>query len=223
MRLACDVARYAISQRQLLPPGWSSWFKSRFANNSAEASQEDGYPSWLSPELEARLDLRNRWQQHRVIREVDHLTRPYAYRIYNHIAQSAGFFDGYDAGSSGLPLEYRHPLMDLRLLDYCLSLPLQPWVVKKNIMRDAMRGVLPEAVRKRPKSPLAGFPQLELLKQTSPAAFDNFPFPEEFTQYVNIAKLSSLSRLQFATNTMPKIMTPLSLQLWLATFKIPTR
>ena len=223
VRLACDVARYAMSQRQLLPPSWGSWFKGRFANNSAEASQEDGYPSWLSPELEARLDLRNRWQQHRAFPEVDHPTRPYAYRIYNHFAQSAGFFDGYDAGYSGVPLEYRHPLMDLRLLDYCLSLPLQPWVVKKHIMREAMRDALPEVVRKRPKSPLAGFPQLELLKCTSPAGFNNFPFSDELARYINTAKLKLPNKLQIDTELNSKTMNSLDLQLWLWTSKFTVR
>ena len=214
-RLAFNLIRFAMSQRQLLPPGLGGWLKGRFAKASAETSQDDGYPSWLNPELEVRLDLRNRWIQHRVIPKIDHLTRPYAYRIYSHLAQSAGFFDGYDAGYSGLPLEYRHPLMDLRLLNYCLSLPLQPWVVKKHIMREAMRGALPEVVRKRPKSPLAGFPQLELLKCTNPTTFDNFPLPEELARYVNTANLFPLSKLQINASIRLNDMRPISLHLWL--------
>ena len=220
VRLACDVARYAMSQRQLLPQSWGSWFKGRFAKASAEASQEDGYPLWLNPELEVRLDLRNRWRQHRTFPKIKHSTRPHSYSIYSYLAQSTGFFDSYDAGCTGLPLECRHPLMDLRLLDYCLSLPHQPWVVKKYILREAMRCALPEAVRKRPKSPLAGFPQLELLKRNNPAAFNNFPFPEKFGQYVNTANLSSSRKLQLDTNKRLQITTPLSLQLWLWSYKI---
>ena len=220
VRLACDVARYATSQRQLLPPGWGVWLRGRFGKASAESSQDNGYPSWLNPDLETRLDLRNRWNQQRVIPEVDHLTRPYAYRIFSHLAQSARFFDGYDAAYFGLPLEYRHPLMDLRLLDCCLSLPLQPWVVKKHILREAMRDALPNAVRKRPKSPLGGFPQLELLKRSNPAAFDSFPLPDDLQRYVNIAKLSPLRELQVDSNLSSLALGPLNLQLWLWNFKI---
>ena len=219
LRLACDVARYSVLQRQLLPPGWGSWFRGRFAKASAEAPQEDGYPSWLSPELEARLDLRNRWRQHRAFPRIEHPTRPYAHSVYSCLAQSAGFFDSYDAGYSGLPLEYRHPLMDLRLLDFCLSLPLQPWVVKKHILREAMRYVLPKAVRKRPKSPLAGFPQLELLKCTSPAAFDNFPIADDLARYVDTAKLQVNRRVQIDVALDLTVLNISSLQIWLFTSK----
>ena len=219
-RLAFDLVRYAMSQRQLLPLGWGGWLRGRLTKANVEASQDDGYPLWLNPELEARLDLHNRWHQHHAAPEFDHPTRPYAHRIYSYLVQGTGFFDNYDAGCSGLPLEYRHPLMDLRLLDWCLSLPLQPWVTKKHILREAMRGTLPEAVRKRPKSPLAGFPQEELLKSTNPAAFDNFPMSKDLERYVNTATLPSVIELQIDTGVSSAALKPLSLQLWLGGFKI---
>ena len=220
IRLACNVARYAMSQRQLTLPDLGDWLKGLFAKGNTGCSTNDGYPIFVNTELETRLDLRNRWTQHSNTAKIDHLTRPYAYSIYSYLNQSADLFNSYDAGFSRLPLEYRHPLMDLRLLDFCLSLPLQPWVVKKNILREAMRGALPEAVRKRRKSPLGGFPQLELLKRSHPSDFDSFPLPNNFERYVNTAKLSPPGLLQTDTNLSFTDLKPLSLRLWLGSYKI---
>lgn len=57
-----------------------------------------------------------------------------------------------------MPLEARHPFLDLRLLRYMLAVPAVPWCRTKYIVRRAMRGTLPDAVLRRPKSPLTGDP-----------------------------------------------------------------
>ena len=174
----------------------------------------------MNAEFEARLDLRNRWRQHSVVPRVNHPTRPYAYRTYQSLMQHGSFFESYDAGRTGLPLEYRHPLLDLRLLDYCLSLPLQPWVIKKHILRVAMRGVLPDAVRMRPKSPLAGFPHVELLKRVPLNCFNNFPEMLDFATYVDRDKLKPLHELSEHAESSWDAMRPLSLLLWLKTSRV---
>ncbi|HJU64707.1 MAG TPA: asparagine synthase-related protein [Gemmatimonadaceae bacterium] len=66
-----------------------------------------------------------------------------------------GLFGRADPGFTRHPVKYRHPLFDLRLVSYVLSLPPAPWLVRKRVLRDAMHGVLPESVRERPKTPLA--------------------------------------------------------------------
>ena len=68
--------------------------------------------------------------------------------------------EGYDPGCTGIALEYRHPFLDLRVIRHALSLPPYPWCVRKEVLRAAMRGRLPERVRLRPKTPLAGYPYL---------------------------------------------------------------
>jgi asparagine synthase (glutamine-hydrolysing) len=55
------------------------------------------------------------------------------------------------------PAVARHPFHDLRLIDFALGLP-NSMRMEKRILRDAMRGRLPEAVRSRPKSAAAGDP-----------------------------------------------------------------
>ena len=54
----------------------------------------------------------------------------------------------------------RAPLLDQRLLRFLLRVPPVPWCMEKELLREAMRGMLPEEVRARPKTPLLG----ELIK-----------------------------------------------------------
>jgi asparagine synthase (glutamine-hydrolysing) len=68
--------------------------------------------------------------------------------------------ESYDPGVTRLALEARHPLLDLRLVNFVLGIPPVPWCVDKHILREAMATVLPDAVVRRPKSPLAADPVL---------------------------------------------------------------
>ncbi len=60
--------------------------------------------------------------------------------------------DRYDKVSAALSIEARHPILDRRVVDFCLALPIEQqrrdgWT--KVIMRNAMHGILPEDVRWR--------------------------------------------------------------------------
>jgi asparagine synthase (glutamine-hydrolysing) len=46
------------------------------------------------------------------------------------------------------------PFFDMRLVEYVLRTPPVPWRRDKRLLREAMRGRLPEEVRLRPKTPL---------------------------------------------------------------------
>lgn len=184
VRLVVDLLRFVVTQRRVLPKGWLRSLRLRFAAAASEENAEDGYPAWLNPEIEARLKLRQRWEERKVMPRSEHPTRPYAYTVYQYLASDTSFFDAYDPGLTGQPLEYRHPLMDLRLMDFCLSLPLQPWVVKKHILRVAMRSLLPEAVRTRPKSPLAGWPHMALLERANAGSIFVGPVAPVLGRYV---------------------------------------
>lgn len=73
-----------------------------------------------------------------------------------------------DPSFTQLPVRFRHPLVDLRLLRFVLSLPPEPWLVDKRILREANSGTLPEAIRRRPKTPLVRAPR----PGTTPAAVE---------------------------------------------------
>jgi asparagine synthase (glutamine-hydrolysing) len=121
------------------------------------SSVDEYYPSWLNPEFEQRLHLRERWTN-TLEREVppEYEIRGEAFKSLTNPMWNVVFTDA-DPGVTGLTVESRHPFADVRLIDFCLSLPQVPWCISKYILRAAMRGILPDEILKRPKTTFAGF------------------------------------------------------------------
>ena len=212
-RLAAGLVRYAISQRRIVPLAWLG----------ASAPAADGalaeFPAWIEPALEARLRLRERWRQAIDEPVVTHPIRPYAFRVLASVMRASNFFEYSDAGVTGVALEHRHPLMDLRLQEFCLSLPPLPWCVKKEIMRQAMRGVLPEAVLLRPKTPLAGWPEMQLLHRPEARWIDAFAPAPGLARYVDRARIPPVCAQaaddQSSRERRWRDLRPLSLSVWM--------
>jgi asparagine synthase (glutamine-hydrolysing) len=159
--LFAGVTGYILWQRRSGPLSWRGWLRRRFKEPQAQPS---AYPVWIQPELENRLELRQRFESKQTSTPRGGL-RPAAFEGLALIKDSSTFFELFDPGHTRLPMEFRHPLMDLRIIEYCLSLPPYPWCIKKHILRESFRGVLPEPVRRRPKAHLAGHPHHILLLQ----------------------------------------------------------
>jgi asparagine synthase (glutamine-hydrolysing) len=83
----------------------------------------------------------------------EHPLHPDAYRGL-HSGYWASVHENEDAGCTGVTLETRAPLLDLRILRFLLRLPPVPWCINKELSRSAMKGLLPENVLARPKAPL---------------------------------------------------------------------
>jgi asparagine synthase (glutamine-hydrolysing) len=98
----------------------------------------------------------------------------------------APLFEGYDPGATRLRLEVRHPFIDVRLIDYLLSIPAVPWCAQKHILRRAMKHRLPPAVLHRPKTPLAGDSVLQLTRRASVRWLDHFEVTPQLTRFVNL-------------------------------------
>ena len=216
-RLLAGVVRYAISERRLLPLGFRAWLtRARPARDQNAPS----YPAWLNPALEERLGLRARWEQVHAAVPASHPVRPYGHRIFAYLMQWSDFFDGYDSGVTRLALECRHPLLDLRLVDYCLTLPPLPWCVKKRILRDAMRGLLPEPVRLRPKTPLAGWPGSKMLRAAGAQWIDGFVPAPGLDAYVDREKIPKTWGGDYPLQAWANL-RPLSLNFWLRNLQSP--
>jgi hypothetical protein len=136
----------------------------------------------LNPEFAARLQLRDRWVEHYRV-QPPHTLRPKIYRVLNAPMWSQSFEQD-DANMTGLPVEYRNPFADLRLLQLSLSLPPVPWLIKKELLRQAMCGILPEPVCKRPKSPLADDRLRVQLRDRRTQWIDHFAAGLEIKKYV---------------------------------------
>ena len=142
---------------------------------------EDTVPPWIRPEFARSHQLRERGLDH--TREVFYACRPTVLSVARaKILNRTGDMGRWHLSTHRGSLLY-HPFLDTRLLKYCLGIharfdPL-PRGQPKPLLADAMKGILPEEIRTRPK---AGFfnepyfrgiakhlPELEALVRETPA------------------------------------------------------
>lgn len=206
-RLLAGVAGYAYLEQRLLPHGWR-----RSGKDSPPPA--DQYPPWLEPALEQRFHLRDRWAQVQAARFPPHPLRPAAHAAFALMVQDGCFFDPYDAAWTRRPVEYRHPLLDLRLVTFCLALPPHPWCVKKRILRLAMRGLLPEPVLQRPKTSLAGWPHLALLAREESRGIHPQVAAPGLERYVREVRLPNVFPEADPERALLNL-RPVSLNIWL--------
>jgi asparagine synthase (glutamine-hydrolysing) len=173
---AADVARSLVVHRRRPPLGLRA-----LARRSIRSVPP--YPEWMNADLTARLKLRERWELvHGIERQGIHPVRPEAHSRLCH-APWSWYFETSDPGVTGLPLEIRYPYLDLRLVNYALSIPPIPWCADKHILRVAMKGLLPDAVRLRRKTPLASDPLHASLEQAR--GWPRCAAAPELASYVN--------------------------------------
>jgi len=132
------------------------------------------YPRWLQADFEQRAHLREHWlARQRVPKAAAHPLRPYAFGAWDYLLRTSNHFEAFDTAFHLQPLEYRHPLMDKRLVEFCVALPM-PWCVDKQVLRRAMDEELPRAVVERPKTPQGGAWTAALMARDAPAFFRGF-------------------------------------------------
>ena len=151
---------------------------------------EVAYPEWIEESFARKINLKNRWQE---FNNESAAKRPGTIRALRSKVW-APLFEGYDPGVTGLNLEVRHPFIDLRLVDYLLSIPAKPWCTNKHILRRAMKHQLPDAVLHRPKTSLAGDPALQLSRHGSVRWLDSFEVAPQLTRFVNLSLRRSLQQ-----------------------------
>jgi len=149
------------------------------------------FPTWVNEEFAARLSLRERWERLNKQPLPGHPYRPLAYQAL--VSPVWTFqFEASDPGATGIPVESRNPFFDIRMLKYLLRLPPLPWSADKELFRRAMRGILPEPVRLRQKTPLAADPASELVKRGDGAWVDQLEPESAMRQFVDWSRLPGI-------------------------------
>lgn len=102
----------------------------------------------LHDDFSARIDMRGRRQHHAefIAEPSDPDARKTNRPLHPHVMVAR---ERYDRVASAFGVEPRDPFLDLRLIEFCLSLPREQlhrngW--PKHVLRRAMKGVLPDAV-----------------------------------------------------------------------------
>lgn len=208
-RLLLDMIGYVHQQRSPPPIGirtqWRRWRNPHW--------NRPAYPVWLNKDFSTRLDLVERWRQVHAELPTAHPLRPRAFSTVNSPSWDL-LFANYDAGTTLLPLEVRHPLIDVRMIEYLLSLPVVPWMLEKTILRKAMAGTLPDAVLSRPKSPLASDPGLHLSHTKKFQSIDEFQPVAALLSYVDRTAIPRVAE-EVESNQLSINVRPFSLNQWL--------
>lgn len=179
-----------LSARSSLWPGIRRRIRRVFRNDDGKPA----FPKWIAPDFARRVDLEGRWTDgNRVLAPQGHPLLPTAHASLS-LPQWSRSYELEDPGVTRCPVEVRHPFMDLRVVEYLLAIPPFPWAFEKTILREAVAGRLPESIRQRPKTPLAGDPLIEMLQRPETSWIDQARWDEEIGRYVNLPALPALSR-----------------------------
>jgi asparagine synthase (glutamine-hydrolysing) len=134
-------------------PSLHGGFRTRLKRWIRRADTMEGYPGWLNPDFEREQYLRDRWVELQEFQQTTHPLHPVAHASLNS-PYWAYVLEEADAAWTGVPLERRAPFLDLRLVRFLLRVPPVPGCMEKQLVREAMQGVLPDEVVFRKKTPL---------------------------------------------------------------------
>jgi asparagine synthase (glutamine-hydrolysing) len=143
-------------------------------------------PRWIAPDFARRVDIEARWREHSILPRVPgHPMKPKAHASLS-LPHWSRLFELADSGVTHCPVEVRYPFLDLRIVNYILALPPFPWSFHKKLLREAMKGRLPEGIRRRPKTPLSSDPVVAMLRRHREVPWlDRARWSEEIDSYVD--------------------------------------
>ena len=142
------------------------------------------YPPWINKDLEKKFGMLERWDKGWAPSDTGANKLARHRLLYDSLMSPDWNTDDVEMEGNLKVPEQRDPNLDLRLVQFVLSLPPMPWLYQKHILRESMRGVLPKAVIERPKELLGalassliskndfgvGMPCTASLKYMEPAA-----------------------------------------------------
>ncbi|MFZ5670782.1 MAG: asparagine synthetase B family protein [Pseudomonadota bacterium] len=108
-------------------------------------------PDWIDPDWARRVGLSDRWRAAPSVPALGGFAQRQRYHVYA-LARRHVNLDNVICLVGSRGVELRHPLHDLRLTRFLMGAAgglLRRGGVKKHLLREAMRGVLPEVVRTR--------------------------------------------------------------------------
>ncbi len=180
------------------------------------------FPKWVSPAFAARLGLKDRAAEPlQLPRGSAHPVLPTGHASLS-LPQWSNLFEMQNPGVTKCPVEMRHPFLDLRVVNFLLSLPPFPLYMEKKLLREALAGRVPESIRTRRKTPLAGDALGHFLKQPDAHFARNVKWSKVMDGYVDTSKWeraiveeTKTYSSKPKTNRIEAVMRPICLNFWL--------
>lgn len=143
-------------------------------------------------------------------------------RSLTHHAAWQSWFTWGDPAYTKFPLRFRHPMADIRLLAFIASIAPYPWLVRKRILREATRDLLPAAVLERPKTPLVNAPRSSATATARRALAELIEATPAADQFIDRAALRESVLNRSSAPWHDWLLTrPLGLVYWLAYWERP--
>jgi len=211
-RLLKETRQYAGSHSSL----WAAL--GRRAKNRILRKGGASFPSWIAADFARRMRLEHRWRE--ISKPKEEQVHPIVPTAHSSLRLSnlAYLFEHENPGVTREPVEVRYPFLDLRLVNFLLSIPPFPWFYEKALLREAMAGRLPESIRRRPKTPFTGEPFVEWTKRSAGAGLSEVPWSEETSRYVDPQSVQLFKDKGDAGEALLKA-RPLCLNFWLQSLR----
>ena len=181
----------------------------RYTIGSGADLADPGLPTWIDSGLASHLHLADRLAS--MSGDFSHPWHPAAMASFGSTLWQRMFADT-EIEEILAPVVWRHPFLDLRVLQFMLSVPPVPWAYRKLIMREAMQSRLPAAILTRDKTPLSADP--------IPAAMRDRTLPPlraagALARWIDIPRLCAEGS---ANASLESLLAAHALDHWLATY-----
>jgi len=156
--------------------------KNFLGNNEVNAAYP--YPIWLNSDFEKTLDLQKEWKSGWGYLKEKRSLVSRSSSLELSLLRPDWSTDDIIMNSSFTPTEKRDPFLDIRMVEFTLSLPAIPWLFNKHILRQSMKNRLPNEVVFRPKTPLGAL-DFALLNQSGNKWLSDWKMSKKTLTYIN--------------------------------------
>lgn len=149
IRFVRDAGSYALTRRRLPPLVLREKFKRAIGK-----SRPPEFPSWISPRFAVSHSMRERWNAFWAPERI----HPFRNDAYMDVTGAfwPTMFEALQAATGGRAFYATTPFFDAKLLEFLFRLPPMPHFADKDLLRRAMKGLLPDELRLRRKTPFRG-------------------------------------------------------------------
>ncbi len=175
--------------------GWAQTAR-RHAGPRPDDQPAAPLPLWLNRDFADRTQLVERARTLGEGGDTSHPWHPNAVASFTSPIWQSHFAD-FDFDETLGPVVWRHPYLDVRVIEYLLAVPPVPWAWKKQLVREAMRGRMPDELLRREKTPVPQEDVVPLLSRLR--CTPEFMANGRLEKYVDVKQISTESVLGFMT------------------------